>query len=134
MDLYTLTQNPDQLRDSGTLLQTILYACGLTNDTSANHGASAGQLAEVLQSYAAPDAEALPMNIAQETFQEAYAFLLNAVAQDDRPALIAYMRRDLDSVAEQELAAPSVQQFFCRNIQLALLPSLFRHVRHQLLR
>lgn len=80
-----------------------------TNDTSANHGASAAQLAEVLQSYAAPDAEALPMNIAQETFQEAYAFLLNAVAQDDRPALIAYMRRDLDSVAEQELAAPSVQ-------------------------
>ena len=77
---------------------------------SANQGMPATQLADVLQSYAAPDAEALPMNIAQETFQEAYSFLLNAVAEDDRPALIAHMRRDLDILAEQELAAPSVQR------------------------
>ena len=71
----------------------------------------ASSLAAALASYAARDDGILPMNIAQETFQEAYTFLLGAVAQDDRPALIAQMRRDLDIVAEQESAHVSTPQF-----------------------
>lgn len=72
---------------------------------------AASSLAATLASYAVPGAGVLPMNIAQETFQEAYTFLLDAVARDDRPALIAQMQRDLDIVAQQESAHIPVARF-----------------------
>lgn len=83
-------------------------ACGVTEQPATPATSS---LAAALASYAAPDAGVLPMNIAQEIFQEAYTFLLGAVAQDDRPALIAQMQRDLDIVAEQESALVPTARF-----------------------
>ncbi len=68
---------------------------------------SASPLAEQLAATLAASATGLRFNIAQDTFQEAYASLLDAVPRDDRPALLAQMRRDLDIVAERELSLAS---------------------------
>ena len=68
---------------------------------------SASPLAEQLAATLTASATGLRFNIAQDTFQEAYASLLDAVPRDDRPALLAQMRRDLDIVAERELSLAS---------------------------
>lgn len=73
----------------------------------AEHPESASPLAEQLAATLAASATGLRFNIAQDTFQEAYTSLLDAVPRDDRPALLAQMRRDLDIVAERELSMAS---------------------------
>ncbi|MDO8048874.1 hypothetical protein O3301_10385 [Janthinobacterium sp. SUN211] len=67
------------------------------------HAPATPSLASKLADTLASSATGLRFNIAQDTFQEAYASLLDAVPRDDRPALLAQMRRDLDIVAEREL-------------------------------
>ena len=71
--------------------------------TGSGHASAAPSLARQLANALAPNATGLRFNISQDTFQEAYASLLDAVPRDDRPALLAQMRRDLDIVAEREL-------------------------------
>lgn len=67
-------------------------------------------LAETLAAAPAP----MRLNIAQDTFQEAYTSLIGAVPQDDRPALIAQMRHELDIVAERELSPLSDKRAYAR--------------------
>ncbi|MDN2694788.1 hypothetical protein O0882_00500 [Janthinobacterium sp. SUN073] len=71
--------------------------------TEAAHAPTVSLLTRQLAETLAASATGWRFNIAQDTFQEAYASLLDAVPRDDRPALLAQMRRDLDIVAEREL-------------------------------
>jgi len=80
-------------------------ATGTIDEATADtgHGPATPSLASKLADTLTSSATGLRFNIAQDTFQEAYASLLDAVPRDDRPALLAQMRRDLDIVAEREL-------------------------------
>ena len=88
------THSPAGNGDTGTIDEAA---------TEAEHTPATPSLARQLADKLAASATGLRFNIAQDTFQEAYASLLDAVPRDDRPALLAQMRRDLDIVAEREL-------------------------------
>ena len=88
------TRRPAGNGDTGTIDEAAIEAA---------HAPAAPSLAMQLADTLAASATGLRFNIAQDTFQEAYASLLDAVPRDDRPALLAQMRRDLDIVAEREL-------------------------------
>ena len=92
------TRRPAGNDDTGTIDEAA---------TEAVHAPTPPSLARQLAATLAASATGLRFNIAQDTFQEAYASLLNAVPRDDRPALLAQMRRDLDIVAERELSLAS---------------------------
>lgn len=92
------TRRPAGNVDTGTIDEAV---------TEAAHAPAAPSLARQLADTLATSATGLRFNIAQDTFQEAYASLLDAVPRDDRPALLAQMRRDLDIVAERELSMAS---------------------------
>ena len=92
------THSPAGNGDTGTIDEAA---------TEAEHTPATPSLARQLADKLAASATGLRFNIAQDTFQEAYASLLDAVPRDDRPALLAQMRRDLDIVAERELKLAS---------------------------
>ena len=92
------THSPAGNGDTGTIDEAA---------TEAEHTPATPSLARQLADTLAASATGLRFNIAQDTFQEAYASLLDAVPRDDRPALLAQMRRDLDIVAERELKLAS---------------------------
>ncbi|MFZ4875193.1 hypothetical protein ACL9RI_08915 [Janthinobacterium sp. Mn2066] len=71
-------------------------------------------LAQLLAQTLAAAPEPLRFNIAQDTLQEAYTALIGAVPHDDRPALIARMRHELDIVAERELGPLNDQRAHAR--------------------
>ena len=70
--------------------------------------------AQLLAQTLAAAPEPLRFSIAQDTLQQAYTALIGAVPHDDRPALIAQMRHQLDIVAERELGALKDQQVHAR--------------------
>ena len=92
------TRSPVSDGDTGTIDEAA---------TGTGQAPAAPSLARQLADALAPNATGSRFNIAQDTFQEAYASLLDAVPRDDRPALLAQMRRDLDIVAERELILAS---------------------------
>ena len=88
------THSPAGNGDTGTIDEAA---------TETEHAPATPSLARQLADTLAASATGVRFNIAQDTFQEAYASLLDAVPRDDRPALLAQMRHDLDIVAEREL-------------------------------
>ena len=74
------THSPAGNGDTGTIDEAA---------TETEHATATPSLARQLADTLAASATGVRFNIAQDTFQEAYASLLDAVPRDDRPALVA---------------------------------------------